>query len=104
MNPQLDGILRAILVGVGGFIAGKGWIPIEMVNEIVGALLVIGGAVWTVIANRPKSLIAAAAAQPDVTLIRTRTADMADSIPNTKVQPATTTDRASAVNPTAKPL
>jgi len=46
------GVLRTILAAGGGYVAAKGWLPIETYNEILCAVGVIFVAVWSVASKK----------------------------------------------------
>lgn len=56
VNPGMDdaakqsmlGLIRTFLAAVGGLVANKGWADSETVNVIVGAVMVIIPAAWSV--------------------------------------------------------
>jgi hypothetical protein len=63
---QISSILRHILTFGGGFVVGKGWISETVMLELVGAALTVGGAIWAMFNKTQASIVASAAAQPDV--------------------------------------
>lgn len=65
-STQVGGIVRTILVGAGGFLVGKGWIDSETLNQLVGALIVLGGGVWSIIQKKSASKKLEVAAQTGV--------------------------------------
>lgn len=67
---QISSILRHILTFGGGFIVAKGWIDTETMTGIVGAIITIGGAIWAMINKTPASIVAQAAALPEVQSIK----------------------------------
>jgi hypothetical protein len=54
---QITGILRAILTAVGGYLVGKGIVDQATATEIIGAVVTIGGALWSIYSNRPKVIV-----------------------------------------------
>jgi hypothetical protein len=46
-KEQVGGFIRAVLGAVAGYIAGKGLIPIEVLNEVVAGATLVGVAVWS---------------------------------------------------------
>jgi hypothetical protein len=48
------GIVRHILTFGGGLIVGKGWLDEATMNAVVGAVITIGGAVWSIIEKRKR--------------------------------------------------
>jgi peptidoglycan hydrolase-like protein with peptidoglycan-binding domain len=51
---QINGVVRALLTAIGGYLVGKGLIDQTTATELVGAVLTIGGALWSIVSNRPK--------------------------------------------------
>jgi len=49
MNNTLAGLIRHGLTFLGGLLVTKGYIDAEAVQEIVGAVMTIGGFVWSVL-------------------------------------------------------
>lgn len=60
-GDQITGVLRAILTAIGGYLVGKGIVDQATATELVGAAVTIGGAVWSIYSNRPKTIIPLAA-------------------------------------------
>jgi len=58
---QITGILRAILTAIGGYVVGRGIVDQATANEIIGALLTLVGAGWSIYSNRPKTIVPIAA-------------------------------------------
>jgi len=52
-SDQVGGIIRAILAAVAGYVAGKGLITAGVADQLVGAGVTIGVAVWSVLAKKP---------------------------------------------------
>lgn len=67
---QISSILRHILTFGGGFIVAKGWVSAETMTAIIGAIITIGGAIWAVVNKTPASIVASAAALPEVQSIK----------------------------------
>lgn len=67
---QISSILRHILTFGGGFVVAKGWVDAETMTGIVGAIITIGGAVWGFLNKTSSSLVAQAAALPEVQSIK----------------------------------
>jgi len=67
---QISSILRHILTFGGGFIVAKGWVDTETMTGLVGAVITIGGAVWAVFNKTSSSIVAQAAALPEVQSIK----------------------------------
>ena len=49
MNNTLSGLIRHGLTFLGGLLVTKGYIDAEMVQEVVGAVMTLGGFVWSVL-------------------------------------------------------
>jgi hypothetical protein len=52
MNPTTLGIIRHVLTFGGGLIVAKGWADNGTVETIVGAVVTLVGAVWSIIQKR----------------------------------------------------
>lgn len=52
-GEQFAGVLRAILAALAGYVAGKGLLPSAMVDQLVGAGVTIGVAVWSIWSKKP---------------------------------------------------
>jgi hypothetical protein len=63
---QISSILRHVLTFGGGFIVAKGWVSETVMLELVGAAITVGGAIWAMFNKTQASIVASAAAQPDV--------------------------------------
>jgi len=59
-GDQIQGIIRAVLAAIGGFILAKGWVNAETWAWIVGGLSTVGPIVWTWFSNRPAAIAASA--------------------------------------------
>lgn len=57
---QIQGIVRAIMAAIGGFILAKGWVNAETWAWIVGGVATVVPTVWTWFSNRPATIAAAA--------------------------------------------
>jgi len=53
---QITGTLRAILTAIGGYLVGKGIVDQATATQLIGAIVTIGGAVWSIYSNRPKTI------------------------------------------------
>jgi hypothetical protein len=62
-----------MLVGGGSFVS-RGWFDAATLDQIVGALLILGGAGWALYERRGAGLVASAAALPEVRRILTEPA------------------------------
>ena len=58
-SDQITGIIRAILAAGGGYLVGKGYLDDATLNTIIGAVLTLGTAVWSVVNNRGGKTIGA---------------------------------------------
>jgi peptidoglycan hydrolase-like protein with peptidoglycan-binding domain len=54
---QITGVLRAILTAIGGYVVGKGIVDQTTATEIIGAVLTLVGAGWSIYSNRPKVIV-----------------------------------------------
>lgn len=54
---QITGVLRAVLTTAGGYFVTKGWLSSDTLGEIIGAVLTLGGAAWSIYSNRPKTIV-----------------------------------------------
>lgn len=59
-SDQVQGIIRAILAAIGGFILAKGWVNAETWAWIVGGLSTVGPIIWTWVVHRPAAIAASA--------------------------------------------
>ena len=58
MNPdQVMGVVRAILAAVGGLLVQKGYIDAVTLTAVIGALITLGSALWSVFSNRSGKVI-----------------------------------------------
>lgn len=83
-TDQITSIIRQILLAVGGFVVGKGWVDNETMLQIAGALSVILGSVWALWTRTNKNIVASAAAKVPVSAT-----SQAEVGINTPVKPAT---------------
>lgn len=67
---QISSILRHVLTFGGGFAVAKGWVSAETMTGIVGAIITIGGVVWGLFNKTSASIVASAAALPEVQSIK----------------------------------
>jgi len=67
---QISSILRHILTFGGGFVVAKGWISETLMLELVGAAITVGGAIWAMFNKTSASIVASAAALPEVQSIK----------------------------------
>ena len=52
-QDQVTGLLRAALAAGVAYVAGKGWIPVGVANDIATGVVTILVAVWSWKANTP---------------------------------------------------
>lgn len=67
---QISGILRHVLTFGGGFIVAKGWISEGAMLDVVGAVITIGGVIWSMVTKTPTAIVSSAAALPVVSSIK----------------------------------
>jgi hypothetical protein len=82
-SDQIGGLVRTVLVFLGGIIVSKGWIPVQSMNEIVGGLVGIIVAVWSWKTNSTSAMVASVADKPEVQKVVAPS--LASSIPNPAV-------------------
>ena len=58
-NDQLTGIIRAILAASGGLLVQRGYVSDQTMTTIIGALITLGAAAWSVHNNRTGKVIGA---------------------------------------------
>lgn len=47
-SDMLQGIIRAVLAAIGGILVGKGYLSADVLNDIIGALVVLATAAWSI--------------------------------------------------------
>lgn len=52
-GDQFAGVLRAVLAALAGYVAGKGLLTSVMADQLVGAGVTIGVALWSVWSKKP---------------------------------------------------
>ncbi len=55
LTPELLGAIRILLMSAGGFAVGKGWVDENTLGMIVGALVTLGTAAFSMYAKRSTS-------------------------------------------------
>jgi len=50
-SDQIQGIVRAVLAAAGGYFVAKGYFDSATLNNVIGAILTIGTAVWSVVSK-----------------------------------------------------
>jgi hypothetical protein len=78
ISPQVTAVIRNVLIFAGGIAVSKGWLDNTTMVAVVGGVISIGGAAWSAFGHTKPSIIAAAAALPEVQKVVTTTA-IADS-------------------------
>jgi predicted MFS family arabinose efflux permease len=51
-KDQVEGVVRALGTAIGGYIVGKGIVDAATMTTIVGAVVILAGAMWSFISNR----------------------------------------------------
>lgn len=51
-QEQISGIIRAVLAAAAGYLAGKGVIDAGLADQLVGAGVTIGVAIWSVMSKK----------------------------------------------------
>lgn len=49
MDPKMQAamsILRSVLIGLGAFAAGKGWLSDDAAQQLINAILILAPAIW----------------------------------------------------------
>lgn len=67
---QISGILRHILTFGGGFVVAKGWLSEGLMMDVVGAIITIGGVIWSVVNKTPSAIVSSAAGLAEVQSIK----------------------------------
>jgi hypothetical protein len=84
VEAQITAAIRNALIFGGGYFVSKGWVDNTTLLSIVGGVMSAGGAAWSAWGHTKTSVIASAAALPDVQKIVTTPA-IADSLANPTV-------------------
>lgn len=77
---QVSGQIRALLIGLGGFAVGKGWVSNETMIAIVGVAMAVFGALWTAKANTPTDIVKSAERIPDVAKVEMKDTPLGEKI------------------------
>lgn len=64
---QWMGLIRTVLTFVGGFLITQGTASSELVNQIIGAVLTLTAAIWSVVSKKP---VSAGSPDPIVRLVK----------------------------------
>lgn len=85
-SNQVNGILRALLPCVVGYVVAQHWLPVGVANEIGGGLITVVIAYWSYVTNSSDSVVKAAADHPDVHQVVVMH-DLAEKLDHDKVVP-----------------
>ena len=66
---QISGVVQRLLMFGGGIAVGKGWISNELMIQIVGAIISIGGVLWGVKSNTSTALVQSVEALPETSRV-----------------------------------
>jgi len=55
MKPKTLGLIRHILTFGGGYLVAQDWIDAELMPELIGAIMTIIGAAWSIKSPEKKS-------------------------------------------------
>ena len=55
MKKQILGIIRHLLTFVGGYLVAQDWLDAELMPELIGAIMTIIGAAWSIKSPEKKS-------------------------------------------------
>ena len=58
-NDQITGIIRAILAAVGGLMVQRGYVDQQTLTTIIGAVLTLAAAAWSIHNNQTGKVIGA---------------------------------------------
>lgn len=84
-SDAVMGLVRQILTFVGGFAVAKGWLDMDTLTQIVGALIALGSAAWVIATKRQTAVLQAAAKFDNVTKIVVSDKATATAVPSPKV-------------------
>lgn len=67
LPAQTGAAVRALLIALGGYMAGKGWIDANVATAAVPVIMIVGPALWGQVTARRRhaTLVTAANAAPD---------------------------------------
>lgn len=82
---QVSGLLRQVVPLLGGIAIARGWINVEQLTLITGAILSVAGVVWSLFANSQNSILRSTAAMDEVTKVVLNDKAVADAVPSSKV-------------------
>ena len=72
-NPIIDSLIRTLLTSGGTYLAAKGYFDSNTVNDVVGALMIIGATIWSVLHHSAAITATAVAAVTPATTTTTGT-------------------------------
>jgi multisubunit Na+/H+ antiporter MnhG subunit len=79
-TDQITSIIRQILLAVGGFFVGKGYVDSETMAQIAGASTIIIGSIWALWSRTDKNVVASAAAKVPVSDTAQRSVGISDPV------------------------
>ena len=65
-SDQITSIIRQIMLALGGFFVGQGWVDHETMIQIAGALSILVASGWALWTRTNKNIVASAAAKVSV--------------------------------------
>ena len=86
-NAQVEGAIRSVVIGMGGFAGAAGYLQDIDWVAIAGALATIGGLIWSIYSNGIHKLLQQSAESPKVKEIVVTTEKLAEAVPSPKVVP-----------------
>lgn len=72
-NDQIGAAVRSLLLAVGGFVVGKGWLDANIMSAFVGLIMVAWPAVWAFLKathNKAVTVELARAAPDDMAIVK----------------------------------
>jgi hypothetical protein len=87
-QPQLESMIRSVLIAGGSYAAGRGWITSSQLAwfssdaalQFVGIVVALGGALWGMIAHKQANMVATVAAMPEVAKVTTVPSPAGDAL------------------------
>jgi hypothetical protein len=86
-QAQIEGAIRSIVVGLGGFAGAAGYLSNIDWVAVAGAMATIGGVIWSLWSNSRNQLLKQTAELSAVKQISVSPRSLADEIPSNKVVP-----------------
>lgn len=65
-TEQVTSLIRQVLLAVGGFAVGKGWVDSETMIAVAGGLSIVIGSIWAFKTRTKAAIVASAAAKVEV--------------------------------------